>query len=34
MKVFESVMSLSGIVDFGKGAMATGFASEPCTFRE
>jgi hypothetical protein len=30
--VFESVMSLTGMVNVGKGAVVVGFAAEPHTF--
>jgi DegV family protein with EDD domain len=34
VEVYESVMSLTGMVNVGKGAVAIGFASEPHTFKE
>lgn len=34
VEMFESVMSLTGMVNVGKGALAIGFASEPHTFKE
>ncbi|KAF1720552.1 DegV family protein [Pseudoxanthomonas wuyuanensis] len=33
VEVFESVMSLTGMVNVGKGAVVVGFASEPHTFK-
>lgn len=33
IEVFESVMSLTGMVNVGKGAVVVGFASEPHTFK-
>jgi fatty acid-binding protein DegV len=33
VEVFESVMSLTGMVNVGKGAMVVGFASEPHVFK-
>ena len=32
VEVFESVMSLTGMVNVGKGAVVVGFASEPHSF--
>ena len=32
VEVFESVMSLTGMVNVGKGAVVVGFASEPHKF--
>jgi hypothetical protein len=32
VEVFESVMSLTGMVNVGKGAVVVGFAAEPHTF--
>ena len=32
VEVFESVMSLTGMVNVGKGSLVIGFASEPHTF--
>ena len=34
VEVFESVMSLTGMVNVGKGSMVIGFASEPHEFKE
>ncbi|CEJ47392.1 hypothetical protein XAB3213_3880002 [Xanthomonas citri pv. bilvae] len=32
MELLESVMSLTGMVNVGKGALAVGFAAEPHAF--